>query len=91
MSAMIWMAFWVLANADAFSSSAKITVCYDSEYAAGLASGWFSPHRELTMAHLLTSLMCAVSMVAEVEYHHIESHTGHPWNEFVDCACTAAS
>eukprot|EP00973_Karenia_brevis_P066508 9246034-Karenia_brevis.AAC.1 len=43
------------------------------------------------MARTLATMMWAAKCACNLEFHHIKSHSGHPWNEFADVACTAAA
>eukprot|EP00973_Karenia_brevis_P074136 10303422-Karenia_brevis.AAC.1 len=60
LSALAWLMLWILSSTELLSQNTKYYVCYDSEFAAGVASSLFCPQVEKTLVHFLASLVNAV-------------------------------
>ena len=88
LAAEVTAIFWALAWAMTAFPGVPIKVVYDNMAAANgscLRNAW---QKEEKLQALLFAL---VRQSASIEWEHVYSHTGHPWNELADSASTAAS
>ena len=73
-------------------ASMDVSFTYDSFFAGKVASGAWkaNAHRDiLCPVRALVIWLCTIPNCA-VEWHHVPSHSGHPYNEAADAACWAA-
>ena len=73
-------------------ASFDISFTFDSLFAGRVASGEWKPKAHydiLRPARALVIWLCTIPG-CKVDWHHVPSHSGHPYNEAADAACWAA-
>ena len=83
---------WLLTNSETLRGASSITYLFDSMSAIYTSTGKWQAKTPRPITLVAQSLWEApVSALPHVSVHHINSHDGHPMNEFADSVCTAVS
>jgi ribonuclease HI len=80
---------WVLENS--FNKQCKLVIMPDAKYVIGMATGDYKPKTNKQQIKILRALNDHVKRKMDVEFFHLKSHKGHPWNELADALCNASS
>ena len=66
-------------------------VVYDAKYAAHMVSSEWPPDKNIALVDLVTEMVAILQSAANVEFRHVYSHLGDPWNELADAGAAAFS
>ena len=81
---------WALAYAAHFvhiHTHLSVMIRYDSEYAAAMTQGLWSPQGNESLISIGAGLLSFVTQITKVEFAHVRSHNGDPWSEAADKMC----
>ena len=62
----------------------SVTLCFDSNYAAMIASGQWKAKQNLELAKRARELFQQVEVHCNISLKHVKGHSGHKWNDHAD-------
>ena len=73
-------------------ASLDFSFTFDSLFAGRVASGAWKPKAHVDILHPARALVLWLTTIpgCHIDWHHVPSHSGHPYNEAADAACWAA-
>eukprot|EP00959_Pyramimonas_sp_CCMP1952_P447734 9375300-Pyramimonas_sp.AAC.1 len=87
LTAVLWALIWALGQ----DTTAPIEITPDALNVINLAKGDAQCHVHPRLGAAIRSLAGLLEDARPTQWHHINSHIGHPWNELADGVADQAS
>ena len=71
--------------------ASHVCIVYDAMYAANMASGDWTPGKNIELVNLTAEVIGLLNNCANLQLRHVYSHLGDPWNELADAGAAAFS
>jgi ribonuclease HI len=69
---------------EAISEGAAVVIRYDSKYAANIANGTWTAHKNTKLAESVQALHKKCTKKRRIAFSHVKGHSNHMWNDEAD-------